>query len=256
MARPRSANYPAIALPEAIEGVRAVHAAEHLSKVDQVVVARRLGYSGLNGRSMARISALKKYGLLAGSNKELRVTLDALTIIADPVDSPDRQAAIRHAAHSPALFHRLFEYYRGTDPSEEGVRSYLLKQGFTSTAVGKAAKAFLDTLALVTQEGGVYHPNGEGDEEDVASLPSIDYMSTPVPDTLIRPQRGSSVRPHEVAGVEVIRTRLTPTVTGMVEFRGPVTRGAIEKLIWYLEGVKDVYPENGESNGGGGREED
>ncbi len=158
MAQPRSPRYPAIGLPEAIEGVQAIYENEHLSKVAQDVIAKRLGSTSLNGRALSRISALRKYGLLSGIGDELRVTLDAVAIIADPVESADRQEAISRAAQQPTLFAKLFERFPGKAPSEEALRSYLMKEGYTAKGVGKATNAFLATHDLVTKEGKGYHP--------------------------------------------------------------------------------------------------
>ncbi len=164
MGKPRSPHYPAIGLSEAIKAVQAVYEKDHRNKMDMETVAKHTGSTSLNGRALSRISALRKYGLIDGPGKDLQVTQDAVIIIADPVESLERRAAINRAARRPTLFGKLFKRYAGQTPSEEAMRSYLMKEGFTSKGVSKAAKAFLDTMALVTNEGKEYHPDDEDGE--------------------------------------------------------------------------------------------
>lgn len=171
MSKNRSPRYPAVGLPDCIRGVRVIHHMDTLTKIDQEAVAKHLGYEGLSGPALARISAIRKYGLMEGPGKALQVTKDALTIIADSVESPERQAAIQRSARRPALFAKLFDYFQGQKPSAENLQSYLTKQGFTTSGRRKAAKAFLDTIDLVSQEGGVYHADGEGEEEGAEQTP-------------------------------------------------------------------------------------
>ncbi len=177
MPKNRSPRYPAVGLPGCIRGVRVIHQKDTLTKIDQEAVAKHLGYGGLSGPALGHISAIRKYGLMEGPGKALQVTKDALTIIADSVESPERQAAIQRSARRPALFAKLFDHFEDQKPSVENLRSYLTKQGFTASGMRKAAKAFLDTIDLVSQEGGVYHPNGEGEEEG-AELPPIPEVIT------------------------------------------------------------------------------
>lgn len=240
MAKARSPQYPAIGLSEAIEKIKMVYRKDVQNKIPKVVVAKHAGYNGLNGKSLGMLSALLKYGLLEGRGDESHVSDLALQIIAHPEGSPERVAAIKEAATRPTLFADINERFKDGRVSDEALRSYLLTQKFLPSAVDGAIRAYYDTILLVRGEIGGY--DSSQDEES-------DHESQGTEMTQGMPARHRE-RPHEVGGVEVIRTRLTPTVTGMVEFRGPVTQGAIEKLVWYLEGVKDTYPQNGEPAGG------
>lgn len=149
MARVRSPNYPAISLPEAIERVRKVYEKEHTHKADPEVVAKALGYSGLNGASASVMSALKKYGLLEEVGKDLKVSHQALTILVDPKDSLDRANLIRLAAFSPALFSELRAQYGDSVPSDENLRSYLLKRGFAQSSIDAPIRSYRETISFV-----------------------------------------------------------------------------------------------------------
>lgn len=150
MARVRSPNYPAVSLPEAIERARKVYEKEHTHKAPPEVVAKALGYSGLNGASLSLISALKKYGLLEEVGKDLKVSHQGLTILVDPKDSVERAKLIRQAAFAPALFSELQGQYGESVPSDENLRSYLLKRGFAQSAVDFPIRAYRETIALVS----------------------------------------------------------------------------------------------------------
>ena len=166
MAKSRSPNYPLIALDDAVEGARKVYKADYKNKVDKAVVAKHLGYGGLNGKSLGVISALLKYGLLDGRG-ELRVTDDAVVILVDQKPSQARQQAIRRAALRPALFAQLNTHFGGTMPSAENLSAYLQKNGFTPQAAGSASKSFRDTMAFVTQEtDGSTLTNDEAKEDE------------------------------------------------------------------------------------------
>ncbi len=150
MTRVRSPNYPALSLPEAIERIRKVYEKEHIHKAAPEVVAKDLNYSGLNGASMSVISALKKYGLLEEVGKDLKVSSQALTILVDPKDSVERAKLIREAAVSPALFSELRNQYGDGVPSDENLRSYLLKRGFAPAMVDAPIRSYRETMELVS----------------------------------------------------------------------------------------------------------
>jgi hypothetical protein len=190
MARVRSPNYPNISLPEAIDRVRKVYDKEHTHKAPPEVIAKALGYNGLNGASMSVISALKKYGLLEEVGKEIKVSVDALTILVDPVDSRERQEAIVKAAFLPALFVDLREQYGSVVPSDENMRAFLLKKGFAQSAVDIPIRSYRETIAYVTENSTRYNvaPESDIEEVQVASEPqTTGSLSTVAPPQGRRP---------------------------------------------------------------------
>src|SRR5437764_6137689 len=111
MSKQRSPNYPQLSLTEALERIRRIYTAKHTAKTTQDEIAKVLGYGGLNGSSMGIISALRKYGLLQGNNEALNVSHDAVMILERQSDHPERIAALRKAAYSPALFSEIHEQF-------------------------------------------------------------------------------------------------------------------------------------------------
>lgn len=156
MARIRSPNYPAIGLSQAVEHTKVLYQKQFTHPAAKEAVAKNLGYGGLNGASLSVISALKKYGLITGEDKELVITPDGQAIALDPVDSEERKEAIRRAALSPVLFAELAQKY-GTDPKklpgDEVIRSFLGRKGFTPDATAGVIRAFRETIDFLTEEG-------------------------------------------------------------------------------------------------------
>ena len=176
--KPRSPRYPSLSLPDAIEKVRGIYKKEYTHKIDKKLVAKRMGYNSLNGSSLTAISAVTKYGLLEGRG-ELQVTPLAVTILAGPADSPERQSAIREAALRPTLFAELDQHYGDHIPTAENVSAYLQKNKFTPHAAVAAVRAFRETFEFVSREGNRYdgpQEEGEGDTEPDTE-PDISQMA-------------------------------------------------------------------------------
>ena len=176
MSKTRSPNYPALSLGEVIEAITKIHREDRRNKMSRGTVARHLGYGGLSGPASVKIGALRAYGLLEGRGDELRVSDDAVTIIADPPDSPERQQAIREAALKPRLFDEIHQHYEGERPSEENLRSLLIKRDFSDEAASRGIKVYLDTFDLVSRDGGSYIASEEpkkGQAETMAATPQV-----------------------------------------------------------------------------------
>jgi hypothetical protein len=155
MSRVRSPNYPAISLPEAIEKVRAIRTKEQHLAAPREVIAKHIGFGGINGGSSRVISALMRYGLLEeAGNDRLRVSPLAMQILV-PLSSEQRAAAIKEAAEMPPLFQAIVAEYGGTRPSEENLRAYLAHQSFALDAIDRVIQIYKDTVDLVTREFGL-----------------------------------------------------------------------------------------------------
>lgn len=155
MARTRSPNYPSVDLSEALEAVRKVFQAENRNKFSRLVLAQNLGYSSLNGRALAKIGAVRAYGLVEGSADELRLSEDAITALMAPPDSPERRDALERSALKPGLFAELRKEFQGV-PSENNLRFWLIKRLYTPEAAGRAAQTYLATMRLVGGDNGEY----------------------------------------------------------------------------------------------------
>ena len=240
--RIRSPNYPAIGLSDAVERLAKLYPKVHTHKVDKATMARAAGYAGLNGAALSMLSAMKKYGLFEESGSDLRVSENAVTIIADPVDSGSRRVAIQEAAFSPPLFADIRKDLPNTIPHDDVVRSYLIKKGFAPANVDTVIRSFRETMKLVTEEGLGYH-NGDSEEDDTLVAHATVEDVKPNTDQPIGSERfpaPSFPQQREIGVYPVGKScsiRLTAT--------GPYTRRSIEALIKQLQLnlELDVFPE-------------
>jgi hypothetical protein len=156
MARVRSPNFPVMGLPDALNRIDLIYDREQTVPADRETLAEHLGYSGLNGASLKQLSALIKYGLLEDAgDKRLRVSKLAMAIM-HPASEQEKADAIREAAQGPALFRHLEEQFDGQRPSETNLRSWLLRNGFSKSAVDSVIKAYNETMDLVDRVGRSY----------------------------------------------------------------------------------------------------
>lgn len=156
MSRIRSPNYPAFSLPEAIERIKVVYEKEQHLAAPKTVIAKHLGYSSISGASQKTVSAISKYGLIEeAGNDKFRVSSLAVSIL-HPSNDEEKANAIREAAYKPDLFQEISAEWEGKIPSDENLKSYLLKRNFAMEAIPKVIKSYRDTIDLVTRESGVY----------------------------------------------------------------------------------------------------
>lgn len=149
----RSPSYPSWGLGDSLAHVRKIEAAYRLSPVDREAAAKLIGYSGLSGPANQALASMAQYGLVERAGKgEMRVTSRAQAILHPDSESEKRQNT-RAAAFEPQLFNELRERWPDMVPPEDGVVTYLNRQGFNQSAIKPAARAYLDTLAYLEEVG-------------------------------------------------------------------------------------------------------
>lgn len=125
----KSPPYPFIALPKAMERVKALHAKAQHHPVGTPVLADAWKYSVKSSGLIQTVAALMQFGLLAdegsGDKRRFRLTHDALRIVqdADPL-SEKRKAALIKAALYPKVHKELWEKY-GATASDIVLKNYL-----------------------------------------------------------------------------------------------------------------------------------
>lgn len=153
MTRVRSPGYPAISLPQALDITRKLHDHNRTNPIDREAAAKDIGYTGLTGQSAKILSSLQHYGLVDKAGKGgVRVARLAVDIL-HPVSPAGRKAALREAAFTPDLFHALASHFSDGVPSENSLRSYLMRVNFSSVAITPAVTSFLETYRFLQQEG-------------------------------------------------------------------------------------------------------
>jgi hypothetical protein len=157
MPRVRSPNYPAISLPEAITRAKTIHEAEQHLAAPKEVIAKHLGFGGLNGGSSRIISALTKYGLLEEvSGDKVKVSPLAISIL-HPTSPAEKASAIKEAASKPPLFSEIASEWNGVKPSDANLRTYLIRRNFAADALDRVILAYKDTIELVTSPEKPYN---------------------------------------------------------------------------------------------------
>lgn len=112
-----------------------------------------MGYSGLTGRSLTLLGALAQFDLIAKAGKgDVRITPTAVDIL-HAIDAKDKIRALHQAGHAPRLFKELYDRFPDGIPSENAIRSYLIQQGYSDTAIGPAIKSFLETNRYLENAG-------------------------------------------------------------------------------------------------------
>lgn len=195
----RSPSYPGMALRKAIEDVGKIEKIYRSSPIDRVNAAKLIGYSSLSGPANKALAALAAYGLLDRAGKgEARVTERARDILHADTEQLRRERVF-DAAMEPSLFRELRERFTGIAvPPEDGVVTYLNRQGFNPNAVRPAAKAFLETMRYLEEFGATEsHGSGSSGVASSDSTPSIseevEYGGAEVGD-LIQWEVGGSLR--------------------------------------------------------------
>lgn len=149
----RSPSYPNMALDDAISLVAKIEKLYRQSPVDREVAAKLIGYSSLSGPAAKSLAALASYGLVERAGKgEMRVTARARAIL-HPDNLQERRDGLVAAAFDPSLFHQLRERWPDMIPPEDGIMTYLNRQGFNQSAIRPAMRAYRDTLLFLEQEG-------------------------------------------------------------------------------------------------------
>ena len=149
----RSPSYPNAPLGDAVAQVAKIEKLYRQSPVDREVAAKLIGYSSLSGPAAKALAALASYGLVERAGKgEMRVTSRARAIL-HPDNLIERRQSLVAAAFEPTLFQELRARWPDMIPPEDGIMTYLHRQGFNQSAIRPAMKAYRDTLLFIEQEG-------------------------------------------------------------------------------------------------------
>jgi len=166
MAKIRSPNYPVVDLSSALAMAMKLYEKDGRNKVSKETLAAHLGHEGLSGPALGKIGALRAYGLVEGNGDENRVSEDCITALMAPDGSHDKTEALRRLALKPGLFQEISKEF-ATPPSNNNLRYWLVKRGFSPDGAEKAAKTYLATVAVVTLAERDYDLTSPFEEEDV-----------------------------------------------------------------------------------------
>jgi hypothetical protein len=164
----RSPNYPALSLQQALDLAGKLWAAEKRTAVSNDSAASAFGFKALSGPARVAIGALRQYGLIERTERG-HVKLTDLAIHALHGTPKEREDALVAAATKPDLFNELLQTHR--EASEDAIRRHLLtKKGFADDGARKAAKAFRETIGLVSQPASGYNSNNVDQESESITM--------------------------------------------------------------------------------------
>lgn len=160
MSRIRSPGYPGVSLSKAIDIVDKLFCRVRNNTVDREAAVKDLGYSGLTGQSQKILSDLAHFNLVEKSGKGgIRVTELAARIL-HPHNSKERAVALREAAYSPELFAQFKANWPDGHVSENALRAWLMRSGFSSVAIHPVIRSFMETYAFLQQENATESYDG------------------------------------------------------------------------------------------------
>jgi hypothetical protein len=174
---------------------------------------KSMGYYSLNGASATAISALHKYGLLDKVGDEVKVSDRALRIM-HPNSAGERREAIEEAAREPALFAELNERFPGLPPHEGVLRNFLIRKGFSPTALSSVLLAYRKTSEFVTGGGSGYDQRAQSKEEPL-TMHTATHVQTPPPpaDTVVADQGNERrIGVIDLAPGSYVRIMATPDI--------------------------------------------
>ena len=235
MARIRSPNYPAIGLREAIRRAQMVYAEDGQNPAPRDVLVKHMGFSSVNGASLVVLSAVTKYGLLeAAGDKELRVS-DLAMAIFYPDAEGERAEAIVSAADRPQLFQEIKERWPSRLPSDDSLKAYLARRGFSQKALDNAIKPYRETIELVNEVSGEYNQPVSSE-----TAQTTETQGSPVsqPQTSSEPRR-RIIPPPPLPADEPMRVSIT--TSGLEVVARLSDREEIDELIQTLEAIKLLF---------------
>src|SRR5438309_2334575 len=151
MGKLRSPYYPAVPLAQAIDLVAKIFTEDRTNAIDKEVAAKHMGYTGLTGRTLKLFGALSQFGLIEKVGKgQVRVSKTAVSIL-HWSDEDEKREALSKAGSSPALFRRIRATF--DEPSERTITSFLIKEGFTDTAIPAVLKSYKETNRFLAEAG-------------------------------------------------------------------------------------------------------
>lgn len=253
----RSPNYPSMSLSEAIEAVSVVYSKERRSRFPRASLALHLGYSGLNGRALAKIGALRAYGLIEGKEDALSVSSTAIALLEAPKTSEDYIEALHIAYNAPPLFGRILSEHGDETPSPQTLRWWLSKQGYVGEAADKALKVYLASAELVNSVDRACKGDATEEHEEIAEKPlertSKKLMTPPLiyEKPAGSPYGGKHGEQMELAmGVQerVLQSgMLSKQASYRVIVSGPVGVAEIDRLLKKLEMDKEILADTSPS---------
>jgi len=191
-----------------------------------------MGFGSLNGASAVALSALGKYGLIESvGDKESRVSDLAMRILF-PETPEEKSSALADAAGRPVLFSEIHEKWPDRPPSDENLRSYLIRKGFSQGALDQVIQIYRETIDVAFAKSWPQNP-------PPAIKPVEEQMSNaPMQQSLGQPTLPPG-RPFSVAFDGTV-------LTGTLALRSPKDIDRLVKVLNAQKAAMEAMQEDGE----------
>lgn len=157
-AQGRGPSYPSMDLEEAVKKSMLFWQAEKRSPAPVTAAARHWGYSETSSSGKMAVAALIQYGLLedqgAGEKRTVKLTPQALDIVLDEPDSPNRIKALQAAVWHPKIYSELLSKWPAHElPSDHTLRYFLVREkAYNESAVAGLLKDFRASIAYARMD--------------------------------------------------------------------------------------------------------
>lgn len=237
----RSPRYPRISLDSAIGYARRLYDEAHRASVDVDTAARLMGFSGRSGASQIALGAVRQFGLVDGLRGSVRISDLAMRIL-QPSSADEEEDAWNEAAFSPEIYDAVVAEFDGELPkSDEPLKAYLIRsRGFSKAGADDCITTLRSTLSEL--ESFRSSLRQEQAPAPAAPVPSADdapkaATSEPAPAREQAPVASAQ-------DFELVRIPLTRDCTAELRLLGSVSSAAIDRLVQYIELMRDVWAED------------
>jgi hypothetical protein len=230
----KSPTYPRVSLQRAIELTRKIYDSALDSPVETTTILTLMGFQGESGPSRAALATLKQFGLVEGRDQSLRVTPLGQSIV-HSMSADEQRKAIVAAADTPQIYQTIKGHFAGRLPSDSVLEAYIVRNhGFSRAGALFLVKILRETENFV----GPYRLKSIEDDSEVSS----DNEKSPEPSAKdvvagILPSADYSAKTGER-----ILVRISKDAQAELFLHGKVTYESLEKLLQYIELMKDDFP--------------
>ncbi len=239
-ARHRSPGYPTVGLREAVDRVRKLYDTDGKAGAPVDVAAKHIGFSAAHGQAHSVLSALKKFGLVAGGGGRIVPTQRAIEILKLPETDPRRLQALKDAAMSPSIYRELVEHYGETGlPSNDALEAEIeVDRGFNPNAVSGFVKDFRESLEFA---GITEFSTLESDSEYEEAMDSSAASTEEKPNLRESLVKKIAQRQQTIAQISTpVGSEDGQVIFAHVHFDGAIKKefvASLKKYLDYLEGT-------------------
>ena len=248
MAKPkyRSPKYSRINLQSALEKAQELIARAADKTVRESDIAKMLGYAGLTGRSIAVLSAMKKYKILEPNQSGFKLTSAAIEFFESNATATGRCRIIERFAYAPALFYELFNEFNGQLPPDSEFEEFLERHNFNPASFAQIIKIYRQNYQMVedcrTATGSGRTKNNFSADPSRVNSKILETDSIPV--STLNNSAGEII--GQTANVREssheMNFTLSENTAARIFLYGNISASDIEKLIKFLGIYKENFP--------------